>query len=226
LDSDCSGRIKSKLLNPPWRDDFLPGKEVKTMLEELFVSRVRVKILQLFLSSPTDSLYHVREIVRRVSEEINAVRRELGRMEKFGMVSSEWRANRRLYRFRKDYIYYRELLGLVAKTTGLGGAIVKNKGKLGRIKYAMVATRYLKNDSAQTEDVDLLIVGQIVSPELQSIIADEQVKRENEINYSFMDEAEFNFRVKRRDPFILRVIIQPKIMLLGDEEDLLSGMVI
>ncbi len=196
------------------------------MLEELFVSRVRVKILQLFLSSPTDSLFHVREIVRRVSEEINAVRRELSRMEKYGMVSSEWRANRRLYHFRRDYLYYRELLGLVAKSTGLGGVIIKNKGKLGRIKFAMIATRYLKNLSSETENVDLLIVGQIVLPELQAIVADEQVKRENEINYSFMDEAEFQFRVKRRDPFILRVITQPKIMLLGDEDDLLSGIAI
>lgn len=196
------------------------------MLEELFVSRVRVKILQLFLSSPVDVLFHVREIVRRVSEEINAVRRELARMEKFGMVSSEWRANRRLYRFRKDYTYYRELVGLVSKSTGLGGVTIKNKGKLGRIKYAMIATRYLKNESSHTEDVDLLVVGQIVSPELQAIIADEQARREGEINYSFMDEAEFNFRVKRRDPFILRVITQPKVMLMGDEEDLLSGLVI
>ena len=196
------------------------------MLEELFVSRVRVKILQLFLSSSQDSLFHVREIVRRVAEEINAVRRELARMEKFGMVSSEWRANRRLYRFRKDYIYYKELLNLVAKSTGLGGAIMKNKGKLGRIKYAMLATRYFNSKLSGSENVDLLIVGQIVLPELQAIVADEQVKRENEINYSFMDEAEFQFRVKRRDPFILRVITQPKIMLLGDEEDLLSGVVI
>ena len=195
------------------------------MLEELFVSRVRVKILQLFLSS-NDELFHVREIVRRVAEEINAVRRELARMEKFGMVSSEWRANRRLYRFRKDYIYYKELLNLVAKSTGLGGAIMKNKGKLGRIKYAMLATRYFNSKLSESENVDLLIVGQIVLPELQAIVADEQVKRENEINYSFMDEAEFQFIVKRRDPFILRVITQPKIMLFGDEEDLLSGVVI
>ena len=196
------------------------------MLEELFVSRVRVKILHLFLSSPVDSLFHVREIVRRVAEEINAVRRELARMEKFGMVFSEWRANRRLYRFRKDYIYYRELVGLVAKSTGLGGEIIKNKGKIGRIKYAMVAIRYLKNQSSDSEDVDLLIVGQIILPELQAIVANEQAKRESEINYSYMDEAEFQFRVKRRDPFILRVITQPKVMLIGDEGDLLSGVVI
>ncbi len=196
------------------------------MLEELFVSRVRVKILQLFLSSPSDSLFHVREIVRRVSEEINAVRRELSRMEKYNMVSSEWRANRRLYRFRRDYIYYKELLSLVAKTTSLGGNLITNKQKLGKIKFAFVSTKFLKGSSVVADDVDLLVVGNIVLPELQAIVADEQAKREKEINYSFMDEAEFKFRVKRRDPFILRVLIQPKIMLVGDEDELLEGIMI
>lgn len=194
------------------------------MLEELFVSRVRVKILQLFLTSK-DALLHVREIVRRVSEEINAVRRELARMEKYGMVSSEWRANRRLYRFRKDYLYYRELLGLVSKSTGLGGSIIKNRAKLGKVKFAFLSTRFLKGIPSAPDDVDLLIVGAVVLPELQVLIADEQAKREQEINYSFMDEAEFKFRVRRRDPFILRVLIQPKVMILGNEDELLEGVV-
>lgn len=191
-------------------------------MEELFISKVRVKILQLFLGS-SDSIFHVREIVRRVGEEINAVRRELLRMEKFSLVSSEWRANRRLYRFRKDYLFYRELLGMVVKSTGFGGSIIKNRSKLGRIKYAMMATRFISNETSGLEDVDVLMVGSIVLPEFQMLIADEQAKREKEINYSYMDEAEFNFRVKRRDSFILRVITQPKVMLIGEEEALLSG---
>jgi len=194
-------------------------------MEELIVSKVRVKLLQLFLTSE-EPLLHVREIVRRTGEEINAVRRELLRMEKFGMVVSEWRANRRLYHFRRDFVFYSQLLGLVAKSTGLGGAIIKNRGKLGRIKYAMIAVRYLRNQPSGAEDVDLLVVGQIVLPELQALVADEQAKRENEINYSFMDESEFNFRVKRRDPFILRVLTQARVMIIGDEEEMLSGVVI
>lgn len=192
------------------------------MLEELFVSKVRVKILHLFLTS-LNELFHVREIVRRVDEEINAVRRELSRMEKYGMVTSEWRANRRLYQFRKDYVYFNELLGLVGKSVGLGGIIIKNKHKLGRIKYAFISNKYLMGESSGANNVDVLVVGQIVLPELQAIIAEEQAKKEFEINYSFMDESEFKFRVKRRDPFIIRVLVQPKLMLIGLEDDLITG---
>lgn len=194
-------------------------------MEELFVSKVRVKILQLFFTFQ-DDIFHVRDIVRRVSEEINAVRRELARMEKFGMVSSEWRANRRFYRFKKDYKFYPELLGLVAKSTGLGGGIIKSKQSLGRVKYAMMAVRFAKNEVSGAEDVDLLVVGQIVLPQLQSLVADEQAKREREINYSFMDEPEFNFRVRRRDPFIMKVLVQPKIMLIGDEGLMMEDIVV
>ncbi len=194
-------------------------------MEELFVSKVRVKLLKLFLGSE-ELMFHVREIVRRVEEEINAVRRELARMEKFGMVVSEWRANRRLYRWRKDYVFYPELLALVVKSTGLGGAIIRNRSKLGRVKFAFISSRFVKNEPSGQEDVDFLIVGQIVLPELQADISDEQAKREREINYSFMDEAEFNFRVRRRDPFILRVLVQPKIMLIGDEKEMLERVLI
>ncbi|MBI5619863.1 transcriptional regulator, partial [Candidatus Gottesmanbacteria bacterium] len=50
------------------------------MLEDLIISRVRVKILTLFLSHP-GVIFHVRDIVRKIGEEINAVRRELSHME-------------------------------------------------------------------------------------------------------------------------------------------------
>jgi len=89
-----------------------------------------------------------------------------------------------------------------------------------------MATRFAKNETSAPDEVDVLVVGQIVLPELQSLISDEQAKREREINYSYMDEAEFNFRVRRRDPFILKVLVQPKIMLIGDEMDLLSNIVV
>lgn len=194
-------------------------------MEELFVSKVRVKILHLFLTSQ-DDLLHVREIVRRVDEEINAVRRELARMEKYGMVASEWRANRRYYKFKKDYKFYPELLALVTKSSGLGGGIIKNKQLLGRVKFAMMAVRFAKSEVSGPEDVDLLVVGQIVLPQLQVLVADEQAKREREINYSFMDEPEFNFRVRRRDPFIIKVLTQPRIMLLGDETQMMEDVLV
>lgn len=191
------------------------------MLIDLLISKVRVKVLELFLANP-GQLYHVREIVRRVNEEINAVRRELSRLEKTGLLASEWRANRRFYSLKRDYIFYPELLSIVNKSVGLGGAIIANKAKLGKIRYAMLSGSFTKGKPYAPNDIDLFIVGTIVLPELSVIIKEEEARRNREINFTPMTEEEFAFRKNRRDPFVLNILSKPKVMLIGDEEEMVK----
>jgi DNA-binding transcriptional ArsR family regulator len=191
------------------------------MLEDIIISRVRVKLLELFLTNP-GKIFHVREMVRRTGEEINAVRRELAHLEKAGMVTKEPRANRLYYTFRRDYPLYFELLELIAKTTGLGQDLLKNKAKLGKIKFAMLSGGFVRGLPATPERVDLLVVGNVVIPELSQIVKSEEVRRDQEINYTVMTEDEFEFRKKRRDPFILGILSSSRVMIIGDEEELVS----
>lgn len=192
------------------------------ILEDIIISRVRVKILTLFFTHP-GMIFHVRDIVRKVGEEINAVRRELSHMEKAGMVSKEQRANRLFYSFRKDYPLYYDLLELVAKTSGLGWDLIKQRAKLGRIKFAMMSGRYLRGlPKKSSTDVDLLVVGTVVLPELSQLVRQEEVRREREINYTVMTEEEFVFRKRRRDPFALSILEGSRIMIIGDEEELVN----
>lgn len=190
------------------------------MLKDLFISKTRVKLFETFLSDPTQ-MYHVRDLVRRTGDEINAVRRELSRMESVGMVKKEPRGNRIYFWFRKDYIYYPELLSLVAKNTGLGAALIKNKTKLGKVTLIMLSGRFVKHESAKSPDeVDLLVVGDIVMPELNSLVHAEEVKRGVSINYTPMTEEELKFRRSRRDPFIQGILLSPRVIIWGVEEDL------
>lgn len=191
------------------------------MLIDILISKVRVKILELFLGNPGQS-YHVRDMVRRVDEEINAVRRELARLEKTGFVSSEWRANRRYYTAKTDYIFFQEFLSMVNKSIGLGGAIIKNRAKLGKISYAMLSNSFVSGKPYTPNEVDLFVVGTIVLPELGAIIREEEARRSREINFTPMTEEEFNFRKNRRDPFVLSIITKPKVMLVGDEEEMVK----
>lgn len=191
------------------------------MLEDIFISKVRVKILQLFFGQ-FGQIFHVREIVRQVSEEINAVRRELARMEKSGMLASEWRANRRYYNVRADYIFWQDLLSMVVKTVGLGGDIVKNRNKIGKIKFAMLSGRFARFADVDPNEVDLLLVGNIIMPQIASLVKDEEARRGREINYTVMTEEEFNFRKRRRDPFLTGILEKPRIMLVGDEAEILK----
>jgi len=191
------------------------------MLVDILISKVRVKVLELFLSNP-GQIYHVREIVRRVDEEINAVRRELARLEKTGLLLSEWRANRRFYSLRRDYVFFNELLSIINKSVGLGGAILASKAKLGKIKYAMLSSSFAKGRPYTQNEVDLFVVGTIILPELGSIIREEEARRNREINFTPMTEEEFNFRKNRRDPFVMGILAKPKVMLIGDEEEMVK----
>lgn len=192
------------------------------MLEDIVISRVRVKVLTLFLSHP-GVIFHVRDIVRRVDEEINAVRRELAHMEKAGMVSKEHRANRLFYTFRKDYPLYFELMELICKSTGIGADVIKQKAKLGKLKFVMISGRYIRGLPKKSQsDVDLVVVGNVVLPELSQIIKSEEARREREINYTVMTEDEFAFRKSRRDPFVISVLVGSRVMVVGDEEEMVS----
>jgi len=191
-------------------------------LTDLFISKVRVKLIKIFLSSPQE-IFYVRQLVRLIGEEINAVRRELLRLETRGLVKKEPRANRLYYGFVRTYPFYQDLLSLVAKTTGLGADIIKHKNKLGNLKFAMLSGRYVRFMARRSEeDIDLLLVGEVNMHELNSLVRQAESTREKEINYAPMTLEEFGFRKSRRDPFLLRILMGGRVMLIGDEEEMVS----
>jgi hypothetical protein len=191
------------------------------MISDLITSKSRVKLLNVFLSNPSE-MYHVRELVRRTGDEINAVRRELLFLEKKGILSKEPRANRVYYFLSKNYPFYFDLLKVGVKTMGLGDGILTNRTKLGKIKYAMFSGKFARRLKISPDDVNLLIVGTVVLPELTLLVRAEEKRLNTEINYTVMTEEEFDFRKKRRDPFITSILSGSRIMLIGDEETMLQ----
>lgn len=191
------------------------------MLSDLITSKSRIKLLNVFLSTPFE-MYHVRECVRRTGDEINAVRRELLFLEKKGILDREQRANRVYYSLAKTYPFYFDLLALGVKTIGLGQAIIDNRAKLGKIKFAMFSGRFGRRVKKNPEDVDLLVVGTIVLPELAILVRNEETRLGSEINYTAMTEEELKFRKIRNDPFISQILAGSRIMLIGDEEAMLG----
>lgn len=190
-------------------------------LQDFIVSRVRVKLLKQFLIDPAE-MYYVRQLTRKTGEEINAIRRELQKLEKIGFLNSEKRGNRLYYYPNKSYDFYPDMINLVAKTTGLGLAIRQKRNKIGKIKFAVMSGKYARRAERDENDVDLLVVGTIIVPELGQIIQAEEKDRGAEINYTVMTMDEFQFRKDRRDPFLLGILSQSRIMLIGDEQDLIQ----
>lgn len=191
------------------------------MLEDIVVSKVRVKLLCLFYSNPTE-LYHVRDLVRRTNEEINAVRRELQNLGNAGILKKEPRGNRLYYWINTSYPLYQELLQVVAKEEGLGSQIIKNRNRLGKVNFCVFSGKFVRRMQRAEDEVDILVVGSIVMVELASLVKAEEEKRGREINYTVMTREEFEFRKKRRDPFLLEILGNSKVMIIGDEEELIK----
>jgi len=87
------------------------------MLETLFSSRVRVKLLEVFLTHPGEK-YHSRELARIIGERQNAVWRELQKLEEAGLLHSETHGNRKEYTWSRESPLYPELRRLILKAKG------------------------------------------------------------------------------------------------------------
>lgn len=188
-------------------------------LKPLFISKVRIKLLEIFLTTP-EELYYVRELVRLTDEEINAVRRELGHMEDAKMVTKESRGNRLYYQFNKNFPFFDELLSMIAKTTGLGAQFIKLRNKLGKIKVVMFSAQFVQQLDRPKDTVDIVIIGDVVLPEITTLIQAEEAKLEREINYTVFTQDEFKYRRSKRDPFLLSLLTLPRIMIIGNQLDI------
>ncbi len=190
-------------------------------LQDFMISRVRVQIIELFFGQP-DEMFFVREITRQIKEEINAVRRELDRMLEAGMLKSEERGNRLYYYLNKHYTFYSELLRMVTKSNGLGLKLAKLRKKLGNVKFIMFSGKFVRTDLSRGSEVDVLIVGDVVLAELEAIMKEEEQRIGREISYTVLAEDEFDFRKQRRDPFLMEVLYGTRIMIVGNEEELVA----
>ncbi len=189
-----------------------------TSLQDLMISRVRVKLIELFFHHP-EEMYYVREITRLTREEINAVRRELDRMVSFSLLKSEQRGNRVYYFLNPRYPFYQELRQMVAKTTGLGVKLRQLKRKLGTLEFVMFSSRFVAKQTLRQGEVDMLIVGDVVLPELEVLVKEQEKDLGREINYSVLTSDEFTFRKQRRDPFIMDVLYSGRVMIIGSEAE-------
>jgi len=189
------------------------------MLEHIIPSKARRKILELFFHHPLEN-YFLRRVVREIGEEVNAVKRELDILTEEKVLLKEKRLNKVFYTLNKNYYFYDEFLRIFTKTDQLALTIKKQLPKIGKVKFIVLSSKLSKRQQIKEGEIYLLVVGSIVIPEMAGIIAEEEKNFGREINYTAMTEDEFIFRKKNNDPFIWRFLRQPKIMLVGTEEEL------
>ena len=178
------------------------------MIDALFGSKTRVKLLHLFLNNPGKSFY-VREITRLIDEQINSVRRELANMLNIGIITSNTADNKLYYEVNQRYEHYVALRAIFAdqqtKTTSIKTAndwqpIIE---QLPGVRIAVAAGVLVEGSGGK---VDLLLVGTIAPTKLKSAIKAVERLEGRELTYSTLQYDEFYYRLSVRDKFITEIL--------------------
>jgi len=194
------------------------------MIEQLFGSKTRVKLLQLFYTNPNRSFY-VREITRKIDEQINSVRRELANLLSIGIISSENTNNRLYYEVDQKYEYYEALAAIFggkkvspAKTTKTKIDDSSDITSIGNVELALYTGQFTRDESA---GVDILIVGDVNQTKTQKFINELEAKEGKEIRFTVMPRKEFEYRKQVKDRFI-NGVLSAKCQVLIDKHKLLE----
>lgn len=203
------------------------------MIEQLFGSKTRVKLLQLFYSNPNRSFF-VREITRKIDEQINSVRRELSNLLSIGIITSDNTNNKLYYEVNQKFEYYEPLQqifggGLKKKASAVSSspatAADSETGSeadfraIGQIDLVVFTGQFTRDETA---GVDFLIVGEVNPNALQKYVDELEAKENKAIRYAVMSLADFQYRQQIRDRFAT-AIKQSKKQVVVDKHGLLSA---
>jgi len=186
------------------------------MLEVLISSETRVKLLTLFLLNP-EKEYYIRQVERLVGKNYALVRKELAKLESFGLLRSETKGNQIYYTVDQNFFLYPELQRLVLKTEGVAQVLKDGLDELGDVECIFIYGSFASGTAGAKSDIDLFIVGDVDENRLIPLTNECERTLQREINYTLVKKEELRDRVNEADPFITNVLNRPKIMILGED---------
>jgi hypothetical protein len=194
------------------------------VIEQLFGSKTRVKLLQLFYSNPNRSFY-VREITRKIDEQINSVRRELANLLSIGIISSDTTNNRLYYEVDQTFGHYQPLAaifgsGSMPKTASAPSAPEEQSAlqSLGNMSLAVLTGQLTRDDRS---GIDVLLVGDLNQSQVANYISDMEGKEGKELRYVVMNDDEFRYRQEVNDRF-LALVLGSKMQVVIDKNYLIT----
>lgn len=183
------------------------------MLEQLFSSKTRVKLLKLFLNQGQNRDYYIRELTRLLEEHLNSIRRELENLEDLGLVVSSERDKKKYYAVNRDFILLPELKALLLKSKELNEQrVVEQIEKIASAELLVLTGSFTGNSDSP---VDIFIVGRVQKGKLEKIIKTYAKESGRELNYTVMSRKEFKERVDLGDRFIFTLLNGRKITVVN-----------
>ncbi|MDD5341071.1 MAG: hypothetical protein PHC97_01385 [Patescibacteria group bacterium] len=189
------------------------------MLEQLFGSQSRVRLLQIFLANP-DEKYFVRELTRSLNSQINAVRRELENLEDLGVIKiseeieEKKNQKKKYYKVNTDFILYHELKSIFQKAQFLlEKRFAKSVRKIGKVYFLALTGSFVGKKDVP---IDIIAVGSLGKKKFEKIIRSFQKDLKRELNYTLLDREEFDYRRSVADRFLYNILDSDKIVLIDE----------
>lgn len=189
------------------------------MIEQLFGSKTRVKLLQLFLANPGRSFY-VRELTRKIDEQINSVRRELSNLMGIGIIRSDSVNNKLYYEVNQGYKHFKALQSIFSVelpqqdvSTASQHDLLKRLQSVGSFDIIIESGIFT---GQQGGEVDLLLVGSANKQKLDKLMKTVELEEGTPVHYTVMPEREFKYRMDIKDRFIA-TLLGGKHIVLNDE---------
>jgi predicted nucleotidyltransferase len=187
-------------------------------LAELLSSRVRADVFRLLFGMDGSEL-HMREIERRSGLAYATIRQELTSLSRLGLVNVRRSGNRVYYRANTAHPLYPEIRSLVLKTSGLP-AILRERLSHPGIQIAFVFGSIARGTEKPDSDIDLMVIGSIGLRQISKLLSGLGVTLRREVNPHLMTVEEFTRRKRARDHFLMTVLREPKMFVIGSENEL------
>lgn len=191
------------------------------MFESLYISKSKIRrdLLALFFSNPSEK-YYLRQLQRLLGYSAGSIRRELLKFNRDDLFITEKVGNLIYYALNTEHPLFEELKSIVFKTVGIEGAIKKMLRQFENIKYAFIYGSYAARNESASSDVDVMIIGNPDTSTLNEKIAELEGKLNRQINITLYSVSEYKRRKRSKSAFIMELLRNPKIMLIGKESDL------
>lgn len=190
------------------------------MLEELFGSRTRVKLLRLFFTQPQEH-YFVRELTRVIDEQINSVRRELQNLEEIGLLTSSIDQKKKYFTLNPDFPLLHELQAVIMKTRLVTEQqFVESIRGLGPMEYFSLMGHFVQDQDAPT---DIFIIGVVSKTRLQKLLQQFEEMFGKQLRYTVFSKEEYDYRKDVTDRFLADLFNRRKMVMVNKLEDVIES---
>lgn len=193
-------------------------------LADALFTKVQQRVLGILFGNPGRSFY-ANEIIMLAGSGTGAVQRELARLAGAGLVTVARVGNQKHYQANPAAPVFEELRGLVLKTSGLADVLCVALAPLAaQISAAFVYGSVAKRQDTAASDIDLMVVSDSLSyAEIFAAMEEATTRLGRPVNPTVYSRQELARRIEQDNAFIQRVLAQPKLWLIGEENGLAAG---